>query len=203
MPNERVKILSKRINGNTELAEKIEHDEIMKASSLSSWAQDKVRGSTYFIVDFCYNKKCIDAFEDKIFNIDDVDNIPPIYSDCGCVPMFFTNEKEAQTFASDISQKNLKERKKYEEPYATGYIAFNLAEDKIKNYDKNKTENKVYLNIIPLLNRALTGNISVNTKANVYSMMGDVYYKNDENNLAVINYEKALLYNPKVVVYGS
>ena len=29
-------------------------------------------------------------------------------------------------------------------------------------------------------------------------MMGDVYFKNGDNDLAVTNYEKALSYNPKV-----
>jgi tetratricopeptide (TPR) repeat protein len=200
MPNERIKILSKRINGNTDLAEKIENNETMKASILSSWAQDKARGASYFIVDFCNNKKCIDAFEDKIFDIDDVDNIPPIYSNCGCVPISVSNKAEAQKFNLEISQKNAEECKKYEEPYATGYIAFNLAEDKLKKYDKSNVKNEIYLDLIPLLKRALSDNISVNTKASVHRMVGDIYYKNGENSLAVTNYEKALSYNPKVGV---
>lgn len=123
-----------------------------------------------------------------------------VCSDCGCVSLFFYDKKEAQSFAKEISQKNAEERKKYEEPYAIGYIAFNLAEDKIKNFNKSKMDSKEYLEIIPLLNRALNENISINTKVKVYRMIGVIYYKNGEIDLVVSNFEKALSYNPQVGV---
>ena len=40
--------MSKRLNGNMDLAQKIEHDEIMRAANLNSWIQSKVRRIKYF-----------------------------------------------------------------------------------------------------------------------------------------------------------
>ena len=203
MPYDKAKKLSLRL-GNFELAQKIEHEETMRASNMSSWIQAKSEGLNYFFVDFCNNEKCINKYKYTYFDIDNVEDLPPLYTDCGCVPYYYDTIEEVENDGREISDKNLQEyveeRKKYEEPYATGYIAYNLAEDKIKNFKEVNAENNQYLNIIPLLERALEENISDYTQARVYRILGDIYYKNDNIERAVENYEKALSINPKVGV---
>ena len=104
MPYDRAKILSKRIDGNLKFAKKIEHIETMRASNLSSWAQNKAQGVAYYIVDFCNNENCKTKFEGKIYNIDDLENMPPFCFNCGCSPVFVNDLDEARSWAEEIEQ---------------------------------------------------------------------------------------------------
>lgn len=200
IPHYTVKDMTIKLNGNELLANTIHYTESMRASNLSQWAQGKTEGAEYFVVDIPYNacERCFSTYGGTIFNIEQVNMIPPFHGLCSCVPSFFFSKGEAKDWTDQIRKRNELEKLELGETYATGYRAFYLAETKIKNLNKEKTEPKCYLDVIPLLERALKKNISANTKAKVYRMIGEIYYKNGEKNSALTHFEKALKYNPNV-----
>lgn len=201
LPYDKIKKLTTILNGNQELAELIEHLETMNISHLTSWAQAKSDDMKYFVVDFCFDKYCTKIYEGKIFSIDQVNLLPPLYQNsCACIPMYYHNFEEAQSYVKEISINNKIEQDKYKEPNAVGYIAFNFAEDKFKKYKKEDAANKQFLDMLPLLNRCFEDNISDLTKSKVYRMIGEIYLRNDNNQKAITNFENALKYNPKIGV---
>lgn len=146
MPNEITKDLTLILKGNESLATSIRYTETMQASNLSEWAQRIIEGAKYFIIDYdprgC--NYCNEKYKGHIFNIEQLYMLPPIHLECSCVPMFFYDKKEAQTFADDIQQRNNEELMKYNESSAVGYIAFNIAEEKINGLNNKESD----LNII-------------------------------------------------------
>jgi len=165
-----------------------------------------------------------------VFDIDDTAYLPPFHPNCACVPHYFSDEELAQESADEIESDNLKRRRDLLDkgytlpddgsgPLAPGVTLESYKDSKRRYYayktveqqneiDYNATgyeaffyaQKNLNLNVIPLLERAIEDNISVKTKAKSHRMMGEIYYKNGDNELAVEHFEKALSYNPKVGV---
>jgi len=76
----------------------------------------------------------------------------------------------------------------------------------IAKYEDLQTQNsdpERYNKIITQLERLINGNVSNNTKARAYRMMGEIYLNNESKNDVLKCFEQALRYNPKVGVKRS
>jgi hypothetical protein len=105
------------------------------------------------------------------------------------------NDSECKDPISLQIEKRMKKAEK-----ATGDIAFKMVEKMMIDLNKEGIDSKLYLEVIPLLERLFKDSISSNKIAQVYRWMGEIYDKNEEKDLAVKNFEKALKYNPKIGV---
>lgn len=84
--------------------------------------------------------------------------------------------------------------------FAEGYELYDIAMEKIELLDSKKASNKAYKRLLPLLKRAVKEDVSDNTKARLYRKIGEIHYKNDDTENALLNFELALNYYPKVGV---
>lgn len=116
MPDATVERLSKYLKGNIELTETIYNTELMRASSLAEWCQNKRESSTFYIVDNKPDgcKECIRKYEGNVFNINQIDMLPPTHSKCTCVASFFFSEERARESAIEIKTGNESRRKELE-----------------------------------------------------------------------------------------
>lgn len=108
MPNEIVKQMTNKVSISESRAGKIVRTETMRASQTASWAQNKVEGAKYFIVDHraAACKRCISLFRNRIFGIDETKYIPPIHPNCACVAIFFNNKADAQKYLARVRKRN-------------------------------------------------------------------------------------------------
>jgi len=103
-PAELAKTLARRIRGlgNTR-AKAIARTETMRAANLANWAQARYEGARSFTIihfmDYC--GKCEELYKDgtEVFDINEVENLPPVHPNCRCVPRF--SMKPATTTPAD------------------------------------------------------------------------------------------------------
>jgi len=88
--------------------------DFMKTRNRTLCKHSKTIGFTHYMVDSRAEAcdSCRTEYEGHIFLIDDFESLPPLHSECTCIPLFFETEEEAQEFADEITQTNAEERKK-------------------------------------------------------------------------------------------
>ncbi len=75
---------------NIEDAENISKNEISRIKNLGNWHIHKEKGYKYFKISKSLNtcKKCRKAYDNKIFDIDQVKMLPPLHNFCRCNAIF-------------------------------------------------------------------------------------------------------------------
>lgn len=84
--------------------------------------------------------------------------------------------------------------------YANGYELFKIAEEKMKLLASKETSLSDYEEVLSLLKKASRKNVRDHTKARIHRIMGEIYYNHNNTDGAIQNFEKALLYDPKIGV---
>jgi hypothetical protein len=117
MPEQLAQNMSRVLDGNISRSRMIARTETMRASNLASWSQNRAEGSTHFMVDnraeSC--ELCADEYEGEVFTIDQLDMLPPLHPNCACVPVYFTDETEAQDWSNQLSDEKVEEREQLDE----------------------------------------------------------------------------------------
>lgn len=71
-------------------AEHVARTEVVRIKNLVNWFIYKKKGFNSFKVNFTKTacSKCVSKYKDKIFDIDDISNLPPAHDLCRCVAQF-------------------------------------------------------------------------------------------------------------------
>ena len=70
--------------------EKIARTEAVRIKNLAQWYIYKNKGFKHFKVNYTKKacNKCVSKYKNKVFNIDDIEDLPPVHDLCMCVAIF-------------------------------------------------------------------------------------------------------------------